>query len=159
MSNPSAPLAAALRQTKPFSSPESAAYLALLRVASRFEQEMSDLLRPHGITPTQYNGLRILRGGGSTGLTCGGVLDRLVTRDPDITRLLDRLEKLGLVTRSRDSEDRRVVISRITPAGLELLERLDAPVDELHRTQLAMLGPDRLQQLTELLGEIIERQG
>jgi DNA-binding MarR family transcriptional regulator len=156
---PSAPIAAALRQTKPFSSPESAAYLAVLRVASRFEQEMSDLLRPHGITPTQYNGLRILRGGGSTGLTCGGVLDRLVTRDPDITRLLDRLEKLGLVTRTRDSEDRRVVISRITPAGLGLLEALDTPVNELHRSQLAALGPDGLQQLTQLLGEIIESQG
>lgn len=156
---PSAPLAAALRQTRPFSSPESAAYLAVLRVASRFEQEMSDLLRPYGITPTQYNGLRILRGGGATGLTCGGVLDRLVTRDPDITRLLDRLEKLGLVTRTRDSEDRRVVISRITAAGLELLEKLDAPVNELHRSQLAVLGPDELQQLTQLLGEIIESQG
>lgn len=87
------------------------------------------------------------------------MLDRLVTRDPDITRLLDRLEKLGLVTRTRDGADRRVVISRITPAGLQLLKKLDAPVNDLHRSQLAVLGPDGLQQLTQLLGEIIESQG
>lgn len=148
-------IAAALRQTKPFASPESAAFLALLRVASRFEQEMSDLLRPHGITPTQYNVLRILRGATPGGLACNAVLDRLLTRDPDITRLLDRLERLGYVTRARDEQDRRVVITQVTPAGLELLHALDEPVKALHASQLGSLGPERLGQLSELLGELI----
>ena len=151
-----AALATALRQTKPFSSPESAAYLALLRVASRFEQEMSDTLKPHGITPTQYNVLRILRGASREGLACGEVLDRLVMRDPDITRLLDRLEKLGHVRRERDSVDRRVVVSRITESGLELLGALDGPVNALHQAQLAGLDPAQLRELSYLLGRILE---
>jgi len=150
-----APIADALRQTRPFSSPETAAYLALMRVASRFEQEMSDLLKPHGITPTQYNVLRILRGADPEGLACGAVLDRLVTRDPDITRLLDRLERLKLVTRHRDEQDRRVVVSRITSTGLQLLTTLDAPVNDLHRSQLAHLGQEDLAELKRLLGAIL----
>ena len=156
MPDTNAAIAAALRQTKPFSSPESAAYLALMRVASRFDQEMSDVLKPHGITPTQYNVLRILRGAAPAGLACGEVLDRLVMRDPDITRLLDRLEKLGYVTRSRDTEDRRVVVSRITASGLSLLASLDVPVNDLHRSQLAGLGPDGVRDLSFILGRILE---
>lgn len=152
-----AAIAAALRQSKPFASPESAAYLALLRVASRCEQEMSDILRPHGITPTQYNVLRILRGAEPEGLACGAVLERLVTRDPDITRLLDRLEKLGMATRNRDGEDRRVVRSQITPQGLELLASLDGPVNALHRTQLSALDADELKTLSALLGRLLAR--
>ena len=158
MTDPNATIAAALRQTKPFSSPESAAYLALVRVASRFEQQTSDLLKPHGITPTQYNVLRILRGAGDDGLACGGVLERLVTRDPDITRLLDRLERLGYATRNRDGQDRRVVLSQITESGRELLARLDEPVTALHRAQLADLGPDGVEQLSILLGQILSTQ-
>jgi DNA-binding MarR family transcriptional regulator len=126
-----------------------------MRVASRFEQEMSDLLKPHGITATQYNVLRILRGADPEGLACGAVLDRLVTRDPDITRLLDRLERLKLVTRQRDDQDRRVVVSRITSTGLELLTTLDAPVNDLHRLQLAHLGQEDLAELKRLLGAIL----
>lgn len=154
-----AAIAAALRQSKPFASPESAAYLALLRVASRFEQEMSDILRPHGITPTQYNVLRILRGTGPEGLACGAVVERLVTRDPDITRLLDRLEKLGLATRIRDGEDRRVVRSQITPQGLELLASLDGPVNALHLAQLSALDADELKTLSALLGRLLVPSG
>lgn len=156
MSDANATLAAAIRQTKPFSSPESAAYLALMRVASRFDQDMSDVLKPHGITPTQYNVLRILRGASPGGLACGAVLDRLVMRDPDITRLLDRLEKLGYVTRGRDTVDRRVVVSRITEPGLSLLASLDAPVNALHQSQLAWLGPEDLRHLSSILGRILE---
>jgi DNA-binding MarR family transcriptional regulator len=155
MTHPDALIANALRQTRPFSSPETAAYLALMRVASRFEQEMSDLLKPHGITATQYNVLRILRGADPEGLACGAVLDRLVTRDPDITRLLDRLERLKLVIRQRDEQDRRVVVSRITSTGLELLTTLDAPVRDLHRSQFAHLGQEDLAELKRLLGAIL----
>ena len=145
---------AALEHSKPSVSPEAAAFVALVRVASRFEQEMSDLLRPKGITPTQYNVLRILRGSEPAGLACGAVLDRLVARDPDITRLLDRLEKLQLVTRSRDQQDRRVVLTRITDEGRALLGELDAPVAELHRAQLGHLDPGDLGELTRLLEEV-----
>lgn len=152
-------IAAALRQTKPFSSPETAVYLAFMRVASRFDQEISDLLRPRGITPAQYNVLRILRGSESEGMACGGILERLVTRDPDITRLLDRLEKLGLVTRSRDSGDRRVVLSRITAAGRELLADLDAPIADLHARQFAVLDAAELDRLSELLDKLVRQVG
>lgn len=150
-------LASALKQKRPFSSPESAAYLAVMRVASRFEQEVSDMLRPHGITPTQYNVLRILRGAEPDGLACGAVLDRLVTRDPDITRLLDRLEKLGLATRNRDDADRRVVRSQITAQGLELLALLDGPVNALHESQLGALDAEEVKELSEIMGKILGR--
>lgn len=152
-------IAAALRQTRPFSSPETAVYLAFMRVASRFEQEVSDLLRPAGITATQYNVLRILRGSESEGVACGGILERLVTRDPDITRLLDRLEKLGLVSRNRDTADRRVVLSRITPAGRQLLAELDAPMTELHARQFAGLEPAEVERLSELLDRLVRHAG
>lgn len=149
-------LAGALRQTRPFPNPGAAAYVALMRVASRFEQQFSDLLRPRGITPTQYNVLRILRGAEPDGLTCGGVIDRLVARDPDITRLLDRLEKLGLVTRCRDGQDRRVVVSRITESGLAVLGELDLPVAELHRSQFEGLEDADLIELSRLLGTLVQ---
>lgn len=152
-------IAAALRQTKPFSNPETGVYLAFMRVASRFEQEVSDLLRPRGITATQYNVLRILRGSESEGVACGGILERLVTRDPDITRLLDRLEKLGLVSRNRDSADRRVVLSRITAAGLELLAELDGPMSALHARQFAALEGAELDRLSELLDKLVRVAG
>lgn len=155
MTDLSAHLSTALQQTRPFPSPEAAAYVALMRVASRFEQQLADLLRPHGITTTQYNVLRILRGAEPGGLACGAVLERLVTRDPDITRLLDRVEKLGYVTRGRDTHDRRVVVTRITDAGLALLAELDAPVDELHRSQLAALSEPELAELSRLLGTLL----
>ena len=75
----------------------------------------------------------------------------MITRDPDITRLLDRLEKRGLVSRCRETKDRRMVLTRITDAGLELLARLDEPVQEVHRAQMGHLGRERLQELVELV--------
>jgi DNA-binding MarR family transcriptional regulator len=94
--------------------------------------------------------LRILRGA-PEGLTCGEIGERMITRDPDITRLLDRLEKRKLIARSRESEDRRVVVARITRGGLDVLARLDGPVREVHRAQLGHLGRERLRALAELL--------
>ena len=99
---------------------------------------------------TQYNVLRILRGT-PEGLSCREVSDRMITRDPDVTRLLDRLEKRGLISRSREEKDRRTVMTRITPAGLATLERLDDVVQDAHRSQLGHLGEKRLKELSNLL--------
>ena len=102
------------------------------------------------MSANQYNVLRILRGA-PDGLTCGEIGNRMITRDPDITRLLDRLEKRGLISRCRESKDRRMVMARITPEGLKLLARMDEPVRAMHRSQLGHLGRERLRALTELL--------
>lgn len=99
---------------------------------------------------TQYNVLRILRGSPEA-LPCGEIGSRMITRDPDITRLLDRLENRGLISRRREPEDRRTVLTRITREGMEVLARLDEPVQAAHRRQLAHLGRERLKSLCELL--------
>jgi len=102
------------------------------------------------LSGTQYNVLRILRGS-PEGLPCGEVGSRMITRDPDVTRLLDRLEKRRLITRCRETKDRRMVMARITPEGLKLLTRLDEPVEELHCKQLGHMGKNRLLALADLL--------
>jgi len=130
--------------------PEEAAFLDLLRSADMLSRGLVRLLRSEGLSATQYNVLRILRGAGGP-LPCGEIANRMITRDPDVTRLLDRLERRGLVWRGRPSRDRRSVLAGITQEGLELLARLDGPVLEAHRHQLGHLGPKRLQLLTELL--------
>ena len=95
--------------------------VALQRTADRLHWRLSEMLKPHGLSPTQYNALRILRGAGDEGRSCSEIAERMINRDPDITRLVDRLERRGLVARSREGRDRRVITTRITPAGLELL--------------------------------------
>jgi DNA-binding MarR family transcriptional regulator len=109
------------------------------------------VLKIADLSTTQYNVLRILRGS-REGLPCGEIASRMITRDPDVTRLLDRLEKRGLISRCREAKDRRTVMARITPEGLKLLARLDEPVEAAHRQQLGHLGRERLRALTELLG-------
>jgi DNA-binding MarR family transcriptional regulator len=123
--------------------PEEALFLELYRAADLLSRRPAQLLRAHDLSPNQYNVLRILRGT-HEGLLCGDIGRRMITRDPDITRLLDRLEKRGLITRCRESEDRRRVQARITPEGLALLGRLDEPVRALHRRQLGHLGEKRV---------------
>lgn len=130
--------------------PEEAAFLELLRTTDRLSRRLVPLLKAEELSPTQYNVLRILRGA-PEGLTCGEIGQRMITRDPDITRLLDRLEKRGLIARWRDVKDRRIVLARITPQGLKTLDRLDEPVQEGHRRQLGQLGRERLKALCELL--------
>ena len=144
-------LQAEIKQTKPFATPETEALLALQLTSDRLASEGAKLLRPWDISPSQYNVLRILRGAEPDGLTCGGIGDRLIQHDPDITRLLDRLIKRGLVNRQRDEQDRRVVITRITQKGLDLLAELDGPVENFNRRRLGHLGPERLQTLIDLL--------
>jgi DNA-binding MarR family transcriptional regulator len=131
-------------------SAEEAVYLDLLRTTEMLSRPLAQLLKTEDLSPAQYNVLRILRGS-ADGLTCGEISARMISRDPDITRLLDRLEKRKLITRSRESKDRRVVLTRIAADGLELLDRLDQPVREAHRTLLGHLGPERRRALAQLL--------
>ena len=131
-------------------SAEESAFLELMRTADMLSRGFAPLLKAEELSSTQYNVLRILRGA-PEGLPCGEIGNRMITRDPDITRLLDRLEKRGLVSRCRETKDRRMVLTRITDKGLELLARLDEPVQEVHRAQMGHLGRERLQELVELV--------
>lgn len=140
-----------IKQTKPFSSTAEEAFLNLQRTSAALNREFEGLLKPLGLTSTQYNVLRILRGAGSTGLLCRQLGERMITADPDITRLLDRLEKRKLISRTRDSKDRRVIFTRITGSGLLLLEKLDKPVGDFHRQRLAHLDKTSIQSLSRLL--------
>ena len=142
---------AEIQQTKPFSSLEEEAAVSLQRTADRLNGRLSDMLKPHGLSPTQFNALRILRGAGQSGRTCSEIAERMINRDPDITRLLDRLERRGLVGRSRDTRDRRVITTRITSAGLQLLRTLDQPIEEFNRMLLGHLGERQLHTLIKLL--------
>ena len=139
---------------RPPASLEERIFVALLKVADSLSQEAEQLTRTAELTGTQYNVLRILRGAGSEGLPCRGIGDRMITHDPDITRLLDRMEKRGLITRERQKDDRRVVKTRITPHGLALLRPLDQPIRDLHKRQFHHMAGTRLQALFDLLEEI-----
>jgi DNA-binding MarR family transcriptional regulator len=135
---------------RPYGGPEEEAFLSLQRTADVLARNVEKVLRKEDVTPQQYNVLRILRGA-PEGLPCSEIGKRMITRDPDITRLLDRLEKRELVSRCRETEDRRTVLTRITPKGLHLLHDLDAPVSEAHQSQLGHLGRVRLRSLMGLL--------
>jgi len=130
--------------------PEEAAFLDLARTTEMLSRPLAQLLKTEDLSPTQYNVLRILRGS-PEGLTCGEIANRMITRDPDITRLLDRMEKRGLIDRNRDDKDRRLVLTRITGEGLDVLATLDQPVRDMHSKLLGHLGPERLQALAQLL--------
>jgi DNA-binding MarR family transcriptional regulator len=129
---------------------EELAYLELLRTTDMLSRNLSHLLKTEDLSSTQYNVLRILRGA-PDGLPCGEIGSRMITRDPDITRLLDRLEKRKLISRHRETKDRRMVMARITSGGIQVLSRMDEPVQESHRAQLGHLGRERLKALIELL--------
>jgi DNA-binding MarR family transcriptional regulator len=140
-----------IKQTKPFDSIEQEAFLALQRTADQLQGKVAEWLKSWALSPTQYNALRILRGAGEDGLACSEIADRMINRDPDITRLLDRLEKRGLTRRSRDSTDRRVINAYITKEGLQLLKKLDAPIQEFQQVLLGHVGQRKLRTLIEIL--------
>ena len=146
-----------IRKRQPFDSPEQEAFLNLLRTTDWLIRDVELVLKPARLSSTQYNVLRILRGAGEA-LSCGEIAARMITREPDMTRLLDRLEKRGLIARARDTEDRRIVHTHITAQGLELLAVLDDPVRNMHRQQLDHLGETKLGQLSRLLEEARERK-
>jgi DNA-binding MarR family transcriptional regulator len=140
-----------IKQTRPFSSLEQEAYLSLGRTWAGLEHELAEVLKAHDVTPTQYNVLRILRGAGEKGLCRSEIMERMITRVPDATRLLDRMEAAGLIARTRDAEDRRFVTTRITQEGLCVVESAAEAVMALHRRQFAALDGERLKELVELL--------
>ena len=142
-----------IRQTRPFRSLQEEAFLNVLRTGALLQQGEADVFRKAAISPAQYNVLRILRGAGREGLSCNAIGERMIARDPDVTRLLDRLEKRGLVVRAREERDRRVVTVRITAAGGALLTGLDAPVGRMPVRRLAHMGPRKLRRLIDLLEE------
>jgi DNA-binding MarR family transcriptional regulator len=131
-------------------SSEEAVFVELLRTTDMLSRGLVQVLKIEDVSSTQYNVLRILRGA-PEGLPCGEIANRMITRDPDVTRLLDRLEQRELISRCRETKDRRTVRARIAPEGLKLLARLDEPVQAAHRKQLGHLGRQRLQALAELL--------
>ncbi len=146
-----------IKQTRPFASLEQEAHLSIGRTWAVLEHAVAEALKPYGITPTQYNVLRILRGAGEQGLCRNEVRERMIAQVPDVTRLLDRMEAAGLIRRDRDGRDRRFVTARITEAGLELVAELDEPMRELHNRHLSHLGADDLGRLIDLLGRIRQR--
>lgn len=145
-----------IKQGKPFESLEQEALLSIERTAAVLMHGFADSLKEYDITPTQYNVLRILRGAGRAGLCRNAIRDRLVAQVPDVTRLLDRLEESGLVERERAEQDRRLVTTRITKAGLSLLGRLDGPVAQSHRERLGHLSAAQLRSLIGLLAQVRE---
>jgi DNA-binding MarR family transcriptional regulator len=141
-------------QTSPFQTAEQEAFLGLIRTAAALSDGLEQVLRPAGVTFAQYNVLRILRGAGPNGLCRNELRDRMLTRMPDMTRLLDRMEAAGLVERARDSEDRRMVTTRVTAEGRRVLEELDGAVAEEHRRRFAQLSEAQIRTLIELLGQV-----
>lgn len=139
------------RRTGPAGGREEEVYLDMLRTVERLSRGVAETLAAADLTPTQYNALRILRGAGEAGASCTDVSERMVTKDSDVTRLLDRLEARGLISRGREATDRRRVVTRITDEGLRVLAELDGPVAETHRRQLGHLGEKQLATLGELL--------
>ncbi len=136
---------------------EDRVFISLLKTANAIAQAAEQFLKASGLTGAQYNVLRILRGAEPEGLACRGIGDRMISHDPDITRLLDRMEKRGLITRERQTDDRRVVQARITAQGLSLLKSLDQPVHDLHKRQFRHMTGARLKTLSELLEEVRAR--
>jgi DNA-binding MarR family transcriptional regulator len=143
-----------IHQTKVIRLLEEEATLNIVRTADVLMLAVADVLKPCLLSATQYNVLRILRGAGKDGASCKDIGSRLVARDPDITRLMDRLEQRGLVSRDRAGEDRRVVTHRLTRAGLELVNELDGPIEALHRTIMGHMKAAKLRELVGLLEEV-----
>ena len=131
---------------------EEKTFIELLHTTDRLSRGVAAVLKTEDLSLTQYNVLRILRGS-PEGLACGEIGRRLVTREPDITRLLDRMEKRQLISRCRETTDRRTVKTRITKSGLDMVNGLDEPMQELHRKQLGHLGEEHLVSLANLLRE------
>jgi DNA-binding MarR family transcriptional regulator len=145
-----------LRQGRPFQSAEHEAFLSVLRTAAVLADELEQILRPEGISLAQYNVLRILRGSEPHGLCRNEVRDRMLTRMPDMTRLLDRMESAGLVARARSERDRRLVTTRITDRAMQLLERVEGPVTDEHRQRFGHLSTSEIRTLIGLLERVRE---
>jgi DNA-binding MarR family transcriptional regulator len=144
-------LRAELQQKKPFSSLEQEATLSIARTEAALREPIEELLKKSDVSLAQYNVLRILRGAGPEGLTRNEIRDRLINRMPDVTRLLDRMEEAGWVSRAREMEDRRCVATHLTRSGRTLVDSLDGPVQEEHERRLGHMTKTQLRTLIELL--------
>ncbi|HEV2129786.1 MAG TPA: MarR family transcriptional regulator [Longimicrobiaceae bacterium] len=145
-----------LKQTRPFSRLETEALVSLLRTAAVLDHALGEALKPHGLTMTQYNVLRILRGAGERGLCGRDVGERLISQVPDVPRLLDRMEEMGLISRERDPSDRRHVTARITAEGLQLVDVATPVLEQIEQQRFGRLGQDDLRALIEFLGAVRE---
>ena len=143
-----------LRQRKPFGSAAQEAFLSLVRTETALRAGLEQVLGPHGLSLAQYNVLRILRGAGREGVCRNDIRDRLVSRMPDVSRLLDRMEAAGLVRRVRSTEDRRQVTTTLTPRGRALVDQLDPLVAAEHQRRLGHLSERQLRTLIDLLAQI-----
>lgn len=147
-------LAREIKEPKPFPTLEGEAVLNVLRTAEFLSQGLNDRLKSFGLTFTQFNLLRMLRGGGAAGLTCSQLGERLISRDPDMTRLLDRIEHSGLLRRERSAADRRIILSMITPEGEALLKKAEEPVRQVMKEHMSHLNRERLIALVDSLEDI-----
>jgi DNA-binding MarR family transcriptional regulator len=143
-----------LKQNKPFRSLEEEVILNIARTAEYLATSSTAVLKRVDLTGTQYNVLRILRGAGSLGLSCSEISERMITKESDVTRLLDRIESRGFILRERPANNRRIVVARITDEGLRVLADLDEPVDELNQNLVGHLGQEKQKILNELLEAI-----
>lgn len=143
-----------IKQTRPFASLAQEAHLSVVRTAAMLADDVEQFLKPYGITGTQYNVLRILRGAEPGGLCRNEVRDRMLTRMPDMTRLLDRMEDAGLVIRSRERDDRRMVSTRIAPRGTQLLAELDEVIQREHKSRFSIFSDTELRTLIEMLAKV-----
>lgn len=148
-----------LKKRHGFASPQQEAYLNLARTYAQLSGAVAEVLKPHGLSEATYNILRILRGvdrypvDGRRSLSCGEVAERMVTRVPDVTRLMDRLQKAGLLERVRCAADRRIVRAHISPAGKQLLRKIDKHVDRAERALFPRLSPREVDKLSLLLAK------
>jgi DNA-binding MarR family transcriptional regulator len=146
-----------IHQQKPFGSIEQEAQLSVVRTGSMLVDAFEQLLRPYGITSAQFNVLRILRGAEPEGLCRNELRERLLTRMPDVTRLLDRMVEAGLVERTREGEDRRRVRTRMTPKARRLVDKLDNIVAGEHQRRFGHVSKNRLRELIETLTEVRQK--
>ncbi len=142
-----------IHQTKPFATMEEELLVSLLRTTDVLRERFEQIIRPFNISMTQYNVLRILRGAEPGGRTCGEIGERMIAREPDVTRLLERMDKAGLLKRTRDSEDRRVVVTRITSSGLKLLNELEPKLRRLDGL-LKPMGERKIETMLKLLDDV-----
>jgi len=142
-----------IHQTRPFATIEEELLVSLLRTTDVLHERFEQIVRPFNISMTQYNVLRILRGAEPGGRTCGEIGERMIAREPDVTRLLERMDKAGLIGRTRDSGDRRVVVTRITSGGMKLLDEIEPKLREIDGL-LKPMGESRIETMLRLLDTV-----
>jgi len=142
---------------KPATSLQHAAQLSVIRTGAMLQDDFERMLAPYGLGGAQFNVLRILRGAGTGGLCRNELRDRMLTRMPDMTRLLDRMERSGLVVRTRKDEDRRMVTTRLTREGRQLIDSIDADAAREQKRRFRSLSDTQLHALIDLL-QAVQRQ-